>query len=116
VQLYLVESPGDFGLSAASQLGSPEQASAEVERLGDDCASDLPPQAENGTLPGVPGSRTTLVTRTEGSPFSFGSAIFADGPFVYVQLAGGTSETIDPQAVLDAASTLYEKVQGSPAP
>jgi hypothetical protein len=116
VQLYLVGSMGDFGLSAASQFGSPEQALAEVERLGDDFATDLPPRAVEEPLPGVPGSRTTLVTRTQGDPFSFGSAIFADGPFVYVQLAGGTSETIDPQAVLDAATALYEKVQGSPAP
>jgi hypothetical protein len=110
VMLYQVGAPGDFALSAAIQFGSPQQALAEADRIADDLP---PPGSTEEPLPGVPGSRTVTSSGSEGS---FGSAVFADGPFVYVVLAGGSSEANDPQAVLDAASTLYERVEGSPAP
>ena len=116
MQLYQVRQQGDFGLSAASQFGSPAQAQAEVDRLGDDFAGDVPPGTTEGALPGVPGSRTIVASAPEGGPqFSIGSAVFADGPFVYVQLAGG-SGGVDPKAVLDDAAALYQRVEGSPAP
>jgi hypothetical protein len=117
VQLYMVQRQGDFGLSAASQFGSPQQAQAEADRLGDDFAGDQPPGTTEGSLPGVPGSRTVVASASEsGQDFTIGSAVFADGPFVYVQLAGGSGGSVDPQAVLDDASALYERVKGSPAP
>jgi hypothetical protein len=44
---------------------------------------------------------------------ALGAAGFAE---VYVQIAGGAANAVDPQATLDATTALYEKVKGSPAP
>jgi hypothetical protein len=115
VQLYMVTTGP--GLSAVAQLGSPQQALAEAERIGKDFASGLPPGATEEPLPGVPGSSAIVVSESNGGQtLRHGSAVFADGPFVYAQLVAGTSADIDPHAVVDAAAALYEKVQGSPAP
>ncbi len=106
-----------FGLSAVAQFESPEQAQGEAERFRQDIVSDLPPDATTGALPGVPGSTSVTGSATDGgTALAFANAIFADGPFVYVQIAGGAANAVDPQATLDAATALYEKVKGSPAP
>lgn len=113
--------PGEeaaFGLSAAIEYDSPKQASAELARL--DAQFSGHPPAETGTrgaLAGVPGSRTITSTGTEGGR-EFGSvvALFTDGPFLYAQLAFGPGKTVRPEGVLEAASALYERVKGRPAP
>ncbi len=106
-----------FGLSAAVQLGSPEQAQAQAERIAQEFQSDLPPNATIEPLPGVPGSQSVTASGSGGGQsFEIASAAFTDGPFLYVQLAGGAADAVDTQAALDDATALYEKVEGSPAP
>jgi hypothetical protein len=68
-------------------------------------------------LPGVPGSQSVTASGSGGGQsFEIAGAVFTDGPFLYVQLAGGAADAVDPQAALDDATALYEKVEGSPAP
>ena len=114
VRLYLNTSGPGF--SAAAQLGSPQQARAEADRIGDQFASGVPPGTSEKPLPGVPGSRTVVSNDLDalGQGVHTASAIFTDGPFLYITVAGGRAEDLDPHAVLDAAAALYEKVEGSP--
>lgn len=107
----------EFGISGAIQFASPEQAQAELTHLADEFASDLPPGAKQASLADVPGSRSITATGVEqGQSFAFGSAVFADGPFVYAVIAGGAKDKVQPDAVLEAASALYARVKGRPAP
>jgi hypothetical protein len=106
-----------FGLSVAVQLGSPEQAQAQAERIAQEFKSDLPPNPTIEPLPGVPGSESVTASGTGGGQsFEVAGAVFTDGPFLYVQLAGGSADAIDPEATLADATALYERVEGSPAP
>jgi hypothetical protein len=112
--------PGEdevFGLSGAIEYGSPEQASAELARLDAEFSSDPPEAATRGAFAGVPGSRTITATETEGGQaFASAAALFTDGPFLYAQFAVGPRGTVRPEGVLEAASALYERVKGRPAP
>lgn len=106
-----------FGVSAVIQYDSPEGARAELARLGGELARDLPPGATQGALADVPGSRTIVATAMDrGQAFTFAAAVFADGPFLYAQIASGSGTTVRPEDVLAAASVLRERVTGRPAP
>lgn len=110
VQLFVVPEPEDSALSAAFRLASPAAASAEVALLAASFAEDLPPGAVEGDVPGVPGSRTIVLKGgADGSP-AFVSAIAADGPFVHVQVGGGSMDDAQLQSVVDAAGALHESL------
>lgn len=110
------EGENGFALSAAAELGSPEQATAELTRVAGEISTDLPPNAEQGPIAGVPGSRSFAATGMDGGQtFSFGAAGFTDGPFLYVLVAGGPQGAVSSEAVADAARALYDRVEGRPA-
>lgn len=104
------------GLSSAVQFGSPDQARAEAARAAALLDSLQSADAERGSLPDVPGSKTTKDHGTaEGPNGTYATVVFTDGPFGYVVWGGGAKGTVDPQAVLDDASALYKRVKGVPA-
>ena len=64
----------------------------------------------------MPGSKTTKDHGTaEGPNGTYATVVFTDGPFEYVVWGGGAKGTVEPQAVLDEASALYNRVKGAPA-
>jgi hypothetical protein len=109
-------SPGR-GISSVVQLGSPEQAKAYEETLyQDEFGSDVPPAAVKGAIDGASASNTITDKETQdGDTISHGWAAFADGPFVYLVAADTDAPGADPQAVIDTAKALFEKVKGAPA-
>lgn len=109
-------SPGR-GISAVVQLGSPAQANAYVQNLfEDEFGSDMPPGATKGTIEGAQASNTITDKETQdGDTISHGWTAFADGPFVYLVAADTDAPGSDPQAVIDAAKALFQKVKGAPA-
>jgi hypothetical protein len=109
-------SPGR-GISAVVQLGSPAQAEAYVQNLfQDEFGSDMPPGAVKGTIEGAEASNTMTDKETQdGDTISDGWTTFADGAFVYLVAADTDAPGADPQAVIDAAKALFEKVKGAPA-
>lgn len=109
-------SPGR-GVSAVVQLAGPAQAAAYVQNLfEDEFGTDLPPGAAKGTIEGSEASNTlTEKENQDGDTISHGWTAFADGPFVYLVAADTDAPGSDPQAVVEAAKTLFAKVKGAPA-
>jgi hypothetical protein len=117
VKIYGGDNAPGGGISSVVQLGSPAQAKAYVQNLYDDeFGTDIPPGAVKGTIEGSAASDTITDKETQdGDTVSHGWAAFADGPFVYLVAADTDAPGADPQAVIDAARALFDKVKGAPA-
>jgi hypothetical protein len=107
-------------LSAVVRLGSAKAARTEIAQQIRDFA-DQPHRGgvKNNTpfaVPGIPGASGWTSTGNDG--FTGHNIIFADGPFTYLVGVGwGVRVTDTPTRVLiAAATTLYKRVHGRPAP
>ncbi len=108
-------------LSAVVRLGSAKAARAEIARQIHDFA-DQPRRGEvkNNTpftVPAIPGSSGWTSTGNDG--FTGHNIIFADGPFTYLVGVGWGPQVHDAPTraqLTVAATTLYKRVHGRPAP
>jgi hypothetical protein len=100
---------GDLGLSVAYQLGSPEQAQAQLNR---DLALFVREQGpwKRFTVPAIPGSQG-LRQKIDGGGAS--NVLFTDGDYSYVVgrfvVRGGTGA----KQATNAATKLYNRVHGA---
>jgi hypothetical protein len=108
-------------LSAVVRLGSAKAARAEIAQQIRDFADELRRgQVTRHTafaVPGIPGSSGWSATGSDGT--SGHNIIFADGPFTYHVGVGWGSQVKDPPTraqLIAAATTLYKRVHGRPAP
>jgi hypothetical protein len=108
-------------LSAVVRLGSPKAARAEIAQQVRDFAGQLKRGAVKTStpfaVPGIPGSSGWTATGNDGT--SGHNIIFNDGPFTYhVGVGWGTQVTNPPTRaqLIAAATTLYKRVHGRPAP
>jgi hypothetical protein len=117
-KLYVDKAKGGRGLSAAAQLGSPEQAKAYEQQMYAEEFPEAPSSAaKTGTVAGASASHT-IIDRTseDGQTVSHAWASFVDGPFFYLVEAESPDPGLDGQAVIAAANDLFAKVKGAPVP
>jgi hypothetical protein len=108
-------------LSAVVRLRSAKAARAEIAQEVRNFA-DLPGRgrvktSEPFAVPGIPGSNGWTATGTDGTRGH--NIIFADGPFIYHLGVGWGAQAKDPPTraqLIDAATKLYKRVHGRPAP
>jgi hypothetical protein len=105
-----------FGMSVAARFGTEDQATTEAERL---FAANAEPEdgMESSPIevPGVPGAHAvTLSGRQGGTSFTGVEIVFADGVVTHELFAFGEDSDFDPQAMVAAATELYERVAGHP--
>lgn len=108
-------------LSAVVRLGSAKAARAEIAQQVRDFAGQLKRGVVKTSTPfavsGIPGSSGWTATGNDGT--SGHNIIFNDGPFTYhVGVGWGTQVTNPPTRaqLITAATTLYKRVHGRPAP
>ena len=108
-------------LSAVVRLGSARAARAEIAQQVRDFAGQLKRGVVKTStpfaVPGIPGSSGWTATGNDGT--SGHNIIFTDGPFTYhVGVGWGTQVTNPPTRaqLIAAATTLYKRVHGRPAP
>jgi hypothetical protein len=108
---YLDDAQGPRnGLSFVMQLGSVASARAELAaQIRDEKANQAPLTFRVSTIPGAVGFGG------DGGE----NIVFADGPFLYlVGNAWGAASTHNPRhaALIEAATRLYQRIHGHPAP
>ena len=108
-------------LSAVVRLGSARAARAEIAQQVRDFADEphrgVVKKYQPFAVPGIPGSSGWTATGNDGT--SGHNIIFTDGPFTYhVGVGWGTQVTNPPTRaqLIAAATTLYKRVHGRPAP
>ena len=108
-------------LSAVVRLGSAKAARAEIAQQVRDFAAQRKRGVVKTSTPfavsGIPGSTGWTATGNDGT--SGHSVIFSDGPFTYYVGVGWGTQVPNPptRAQLSAAATtLYKRVHGRPAP
>lgn len=113
--------PDRGGLSWVMQLGAAARARAEVVALIHDWQSTShPPESTYTAFPvsTIPGAHGYLAGGSRGNSTG-ANVVFADGPFVYLIGDGWSKTTTRPpprSQLIAAATKLYKRVHGRPAP
>ena len=104
---------GEYGYTVTEQLGSPEQAQADLDRW---LAQALRPRrTKQFGVPSIPGSRGVRQTPNKRHRSAYSFLYFTEGDYYYdvgSEVRGGGSGTAQ---VIHAGTDLYDRVHGAPA-
>ena len=105
-------------MSIAAEFGSVAAAAKEADRVfRSNSKTDPGVSARAIDVPGVPGAKAVeLSGKEDGKRFTGVEVVFADGSVMHELFAVGLTKDISVPAVLSAARTLHDRLEGHPLP